>query len=227
MADNYKNEIRKYFFGLFDYISKKGEKVLNIKKNKKSSKLMLNENSNKINMSIVASFVNETFQNYQNETRNYILSKIRKYVRLLNNNFTQNFDFKITFKKNNKENTVLTYYELEYITSSFKKKNDIENLTIFYFLYYSGLNFTSISRILLRNFKNGFQTVYIKKGSLKKVSIPIVIQNCLIKLFYEKNNNCNYFFYESFSGNDKITRIEYIKKKFSSVLNSFKEIPKK
>ena len=122
LADNYKNEIRKYFFGLFDYISKKGEKVLNIKKNKKSSKLMLNENSNKINISIVASFVNETFQNYQNETRNYILSKMRKYVRLLNNNFTQNFDFKITFKKNNKENTVLTYYELEYITSSFKKK---------------------------------------------------------------------------------------------------------
>ena len=99
LGDKYKNEIRKYFFGLFEYISKKEDKVLDVKKNKKCSKLMINDKLNKINISTVALFVNENFKNYQIESRNYILSKMRKYVRLLNNDFTQDFDFKINFKK--------------------------------------------------------------------------------------------------------------------------------
>ena len=97
LGDKYKNEIRKYFFGLFEYISKKEDKVLDVKKNKKCSKLMINDKLNKINISTVALFVNENFKNYQIESRNYILSKMRKYVRLLNNDFTQDFDFKINF----------------------------------------------------------------------------------------------------------------------------------
>ena len=81
---------------------------------------------------------------------------MRKYVRLINNNFIQDFESKISFKKKKDKYTVLSNDELISITNCFKKRNDIQNLTIFYFLYYSGLNFSTISRILLRNFKKGF-----------------------------------------------------------------------
>ena len=152
---------------------------------------------------------------------------MRKYVRLINNDFIQDFESKISFKKKKDKYTVLSNDELISITNCFKKRNDIQNLTIFYFLYYSGLNFSTISRILLRNFKKGFQMVYIKKGSLKKIYIPLVIQNCLIKLFREKKNERNYFFYESYLGKKILSRTEYIKREFSFAFNSVNELSKK
>ena len=68
LADNYKNKIRKYFFSLFEYISKNKDKNFNEKNNGNCTNRSENANSNKIDISAVVSFVNESFKNYKVET---------------------------------------------------------------------------------------------------------------------------------------------------------------
>ena len=47
---------------------------------------------------------------------------MRKYVRLINNDFIQDFEFKICFKRKKDKYTILTSEELVSITNCFKKK---------------------------------------------------------------------------------------------------------
>ena len=103
-------------------------------------------------------------------------------------------------------------------------KNDFENLIIFYFLYYSGITFSDISRIRLSNFKSCFSILQIKKGKTKNIHIPSVIQTGLIILFKRKKNLTQIFFYDFITDTNEISRIELLKKRFSLSLKSCIEI---
>ena len=80
-------------------------------------------------------------------------------------------------------------------------KNDLENLIILYFLYYSGLTFSNISIIILNNFKMDFSLLIFKKGILKRINIPLVIKNNLIIFALQRINISQHFFYELYKGN--------------------------
>jgi hypothetical protein len=76
----------------------------------------------------------------------------------------------------NIKNFSISKFESLAIINDLKELNDEENIIIFYFIYIKGLNFSTISRILLRDFKRNFSYLIIKKGTKKKYKIDIVIR---------------------------------------------------
>jgi hypothetical protein len=125
------------------------------------------------------------------------------YITPINQNFLKN-DFihkKKHFKtktspKINKHKKVNNIEQLESlaIINTIKKNSDQEMLLVFYFLYVKGLNYTSISRILLTNFKNNFKYLILKKGKKSKYKIDFLIQPKLLEFMRNQIYTTKFFF---------------------------------
>ena len=144
---------------------------------------------------------------------------MKKYVHLLNEDKTLNYKNKLSFHKKLKQDALLSENELIEVTNEFKNNNDIENLIIFYLLYYSGLSFNSISRIIIDNFKMNFTILKLSKGKIKKNHIPSIITTNLLIFTEQRKNLSHYFFYDYYKENKSISRTQFIKYNFSQSIN--------
>ena len=107
---------------LFNFLTK--EKKINNKKEKDRD--FNNEiiyNINEINIDDSYIFVLEKYEN----KKKYILSKLREYKRLLNNNMTINYKKKLLFPRKKKKDDFISKKYLIIVTNCLKMKNDIEN----------------------------------------------------------------------------------------------------
>ena len=190
----YRDIIMKYFSDFNEYLNKKRKRKRNNTNNLFNKGVNVNCIIKKININDALSFVNEKYKSYKKDTKNCILSKMRKYIKLINNEFTLDFKTKILFPRKLVNDTRLNESELISLINGYKMKNDLENLIIFYFLYYSGLTFSCISRIILNNFKMDFSLLLFKKGILKRINIPLVIKNNLIIFARQRRNKSQLFF---------------------------------
>lgn len=162
LSIKYIERIFSYFISFFEF--------LHIKKNKeKVIKKIVGNNDiiyyyiSKINIEDIYDFVNLKYNNYKNSTKNAILSKMRKYSRLLNEDFELEYKNKPNFPRLSRNETIIEENLLVDIINNLKNNIDLENLIIFYFLYYSGITFSSIARILPNHFKNNFSLLKLKK----------------------------------------------------------------
>lgn len=219
----YRNIIMKYFSDFNEYLNKKRKRKRNNTNNLFNKGVNVNCIIKKININDALSFVNEKYKSYKKDTKNCILSKMRKYIKLINNEFTLDFKTKILFPRKLVKDTRLNESELISLINGYKMKNDLENLIIFYFLYYSGLTFSCISRIILNNFKMDFSLLLFKKGILKRINIPLIIKNNLIIFARQRRNKSQFFFYELYKGNKTLSRTDFIKFNFSETLNLYNE----
>ena len=151
-------------------------------------------NTNEIKLDDVYFFVNERYKNYKLETKNNILSKMRKYIRIINKDIQIDYINKISYKRYSKNYCFLTGSEILKYLSNLKENDKTEIILIFYFLYFSGLNFTTISRIRKTHFNNNCSLLRVKKGYKKEVTIPPMIQTIIINYIEKKNLNQNFFF---------------------------------
>ena len=78
---------------------------------------------------------------------------MRKYSKLLNEDFELIYKNKPNFHRLSKNETIIKENLLVEIINNLKNSNDLENLIILYFLYYSGITFSSIARILPNHLK--------------------------------------------------------------------------
>ena len=151
---------------------------------------------------------------------------MRKYIRLLNEEPNIDYKYKIDFKnKNNKAN--LTPLEQILLIKFLKEKEDLQPLLLFYFLYYLGFTFSTISRIKINHFRNSLHYLKIKKGKTKNYKlIEIMIKN-IHKFIMNKSNETNYLFYDNFVDKEKMTRVNYIKEKFLDILKEYNKFSSK
>ena len=56
------------------------------------------------------------------------------------------------------------------IISKFREEKELEYLLLLYLMYYCGLNFYMISRIMIKYLKSSFRTLVIKKRKKKEGS---------------------------------------------------------
>lgn len=221
---SYRKIIIKYFSGLIEYIINKKNKKRKIKINKEDINSKINNYKNKINISDVSSFVKYKYKNYKVSTKKIILSKIRKYVRILNNHPKLDFKFKISFSNTKKKKCLLTELELASLINTIKLNNEIQILIIFYLLYYSGLTFYLISIIKYSDFKQDFSILKLIKGKTRLINIPSIIKEN-IKFFLETIEHSSvFFFYSSFKGNNNQSRTQLIRKKIEDAIWFCKEI---
>lgn len=227
--NNYIKKIKNYF-SEFLYFMKNKNISINLNAPQKASNSLNTKfisNTNKIKLDDVYFFVNERYKNYKLETKNNILSKMRKYTRIIHKDIKINYTNKISDKKNNKNFCFLTDSEILKYISNLKENDKTEIILIFYFLYFSGLNFTSISRIRITHFNKNFSLLKVKKGYQKEVTIPPMIQTIIIALYTETKFESEFFFYDKIKGDKILTRVEYIKKKMENSFDMFSNISDK
>lgn len=212
--------ILSYFIPFFEFLYIKKKNQYNEIKKIKEKDGITYYYINNINLDDVYAFVNSFYQKYKETTRNYILSKMKKYSNLINENIKDNYKKKLYFKKNINSAGLINSECIKNIIDNFKNKDDIENLIIFYFLYFSGLTFSDIARILFNHFKMNFSLLIIKHGRTKKINIPKVIQELLITSNEKRKNLSQFFFYEGYKDNKTLRRTEFIKHNFSQAMIS-------
>ena len=103
-SEGYKEIINKYFVDLIEFLK-------NTKNKSKTNKNNINNDDNKtlfyidkVNINDFYAFVKEKYKNYKNTTKNYILSKLRKYIRLLNKDYSINYKKKLLFPRKQQRN---------------------------------------------------------------------------------------------------------------------------
>ena len=167
------------------------------------------------------------------KTKYNVLSFLRRITRSINEEPKLNFKNKIIPPKDNKKSQDFNNDVLNKIALNFREEKDLENLSLFYLLYFCGLNFYMISRIMIKDLKSSFNTLIIKKGGKKRVhTFPKIIVNLLFEYFTSSRTYVSkYFFFDNFIGKNGISRVKYIQNKFKEALMkqkiaSFKEIEK-
>ena len=214
---DYINSIIVLFTKFFNYII--------IKKLKHKTKTIITKNIDNtfnvqyIDIEEVFEFLNnKKINNYNNSSLSNISSRMRKFVRILNNNKNINYINEIP-KTEKKENSLkLTKDELINICKYIKLKNSIQLLLIFYFLYFTGLTFSKVARIKITDFKSDFSILVEKKEKFKKYMIPNIISNLLLYFIKYKKNNSLYLFYDSIQDNKTFTRTQIIRNNISNII---------
>ena len=164
--------------------------------------------------------LNDKYKNIN--TKKFILSRIKKFIRMLNVEPTLNYKKRINYdNKNNKDLEIIDENVIKKIILYLKEKETPQLLLIFYFLYFAGFTYSNISRITIKDFKKGFKALNLKKGRSMKREIHPIITKILISFFENKGNVSKYFFYDSFEDTKIFTRAKLIKNNIESV---FKEM---
>lgn len=202
--------------------------LIQIKKDKeiiKNIKFFGLKKINRIKIGDIDSFIQFKYQSSTPATIANIKIKMRKYIRIYNGEPKLNYKEKIVQTRREKESSNLNEEELYYIIKSLMNKDNYLFILLFYFLYFVGLNFSFISRILIQNFNSSLTKLVLKKGSTKiRHHFPPIITN-LLYLYFKKSRtyNSKYFFNDNDVGKLVESRVLTIKKQISDALT---EIPK-
>ena len=151
------------------------------------------KNLNRIKINDALRYVENKKEFKSDTTRYYVLLKLRKFIRILNQEYNLNYNKTIkNFKKDDKFK--INNRELYSIVNNLKDDDNHENLCIFYFLFIKGFNFSMISRIILTDFKSGFSQLIIKQGKKMKYTISKNIRDKLLYIMRNTDFQSNFFF---------------------------------
>ena len=213
----YRNRILKLFKEYFAYCEETKFELIK-KYDFESKKIYFSLERIKIS-DVYEFFDNKYNNNSKNKSLNYILSRIRKYIRLINDEPNLNYNKKIEFKNKNRKEVLSSLEQILFI-KYLKEKNDLQILLLFYFLYYLGFTFSKVSRIRITDFKNSLNTLNIKKGKLQRYKIiPVIVEN-IYEFIKVKPNKSKYLFYDFFLDSKMLSRVNYIKDKFITSFRS-------
>lgn len=224
---SYIKKITKLFQNLIEYL-------LLVKKNRE---LMRNYEKfgkfliKRIKIKDAEDFINYKYKNSKPSTKANIKSSIRKFIRLINDEPKLDFNEKILRPKTIANNSLLSKDELFLFLNELNEKNDIQSLVLFYLLYFVGLNYSFVSRLVSKNFKSSFKLLIIKKGTkvIKHYFSPVITE-LLFKYFIDtRSYDSSYFFFDDIKENRDKTRTSIIKEKVKEILdktNHFNEYKK-
>ena len=136
---------------------------------------------------------------------------MRKYIRIYNGEIQLNFKENLTQTKKNEAYEV-TEKELYFIIKSLIDKDNYLYILLIYFLYFAGLNFSFISRIMIKNLNFSFSKLSLKKGTKNiKHHFPPIITNLLFLYYKNARTFCfKYYFNDNILG--KIDESRVVKK---------------
>ena len=220
----YSKKVTKLFEDLVDYLlfTKKNKEIID--NFKKYNKFIIK----RIKVKDIEDFINYKYLKSKPSTIANIKSRIRRFVRIINNEPQLDFSTKIQRPKVCKNSDIFSKRELLMLLGNFNKSNDIESMVLFYLLYFLGLNFSFVSRILLKDFKSDFKLLIIKKGKkVIKHQLPPIITQLLFNYFIiSRSYNSYYFFEDKYKETKEFTRTSMIKGKFQKILENLKYINK-
>lgn len=220
-SKEYKTKILNLFKDLIQYLKEKNPNAIKEKKLKDGK---INYITKRINISDVFNFIENNDKYNKQKSKNYLLSRLRRFVRILNQEEKLNFRPKIKFNKIEKTDTNKKEKEIIKIITEIRERGTIQILLIFYFLYFLGFNYSTIARMTLKNFKKGFNYLIMEKRKKRQFTIPNIIAKDLYEYFVFKKNNSKYLFYDSFNNINNYSRTTLIKNNIKSILESIKEI---
>jgi len=218
----YHKNITKLFENFIEYllfIKKNAELINNFKRN---GKLIIK----RIKIKDLEDFLVYKYKNATPSTLANIKSRMRKFVRIINNEPKLDYYKKIVRPKIQKDKDLLTKKEIVFLLEHFNNNNDISSLIIFYLLYFVGLNYSFLSRLLIKNFLASFRLLKIKKGSkILKHRIPIIIAQLFHEYFIGARSPDSFFLKdEHIRNNSEETRTSIIKSKIKSIFEKIEFI---
>ena len=221
----YINSVLLIFEKFFNYIITKENK------NNTKTKIYRNKDNNfivkYIELEDVYEFLqNKKINNYSNSSLNNILSKMRKFIRILNNRENINYKNKLAKIEIKDVGFKLSVDDIKIICEEIKAKYNLQLLLIFYFLYFIGLTFSKTSRIKITDLKSDFSILVEKKEKYKKYIIPNIIRHLLLHFIKSKNNDSLYLFYDSIKDGKNITRTQLIKNNMTNIIQGCKSFSK-
>ena len=88
-------------------------------------------------------------------------------------------------------------------------KDNYLYILLFYFRYFAGLNFSFISRIMIKNLNSSFSKLSLKKGTKNiKHHFPPIITNLLFLYYKNSRTYCSkYFFNDNILGKSDESRV--------------------
>lgn len=150
----------------------------------------------RVNITDISEFIKK-YKCYKSEVTKYnILSLLRRLARKLNGELKLKFRNNVKPPKKTKIDPKIIRNSIIKLASCFRENKDIESLLILYLLYYAGLNFYMISRILIKVFKLSFKSLTLSKGTKKRVhNFPKYISALFFDYFKKSRTyKSKYFF---------------------------------
>ena len=213
-SDEYKNKVLILFLNFFEYLKNSNSLSININKKENNISFL---SLKRINITDIEYFVKTSKKYKKKSSLNFILSLMRKFVRLFNDEPNLNYREKIGFT--NKINTKdLSYRQQVVMLKYLKEKCDVEILLIYFFLYYLGFSYSAVSRILISHFLKNFSLLKIKKGKIKRYKIIPSISKIIIKFVEESKTKKKFLFCDEIKESNNLTRVNYIKQKIREVI---------
>lgn len=221
LSSEYKRKILNLFKNFINYLMHDKHNKELLKNYKRFNKYIIR----RIKISDVNEYIINNYKNASISTIESIKYRMRRFTRIINQEVDLDYSEKIQRSKPN--NTFLiTKDELISIFTYITQKNDLFSFLLFYFFYFIGLNYSFISRILIKDFKSSFKSLIIRKGKKRiRHNFPPIISKILYLYFINcKTFNSSYFFENNFKNNNEESRASMIKKKFINFLDNIKTI---
>lgn len=212
----YNYRVISLFEKYFEYSFLENKKTKKIRYIKKDNQLFVD----KLDINHILSFLKSNSSKYKDSSLNNIMSKMRRFCRILNNNPKLDYKEKITSVKKIKSR-ILPKNELISLCNKIKNKDSLQFSLLFFFLYFFGLNYYKVSRIKITDFKYSFSVLIDKKISdkRKKIILPSLLKVIISQFIKKKANKSKYLFYDSITDNKIYTRTRLIKKNVSALIN--------
>lgn len=126
----------------------------------------------KLDLNDIYKFLNSKHFEYSDSSMNNIMSRIRKFVRILNNELTLNYKISLPIIEKRKDKSTITNQELISIFKTIGEKRNLQISLIFFFLYYIGLTYSKVARIRIKDFHSSLSILIDKKSKNKKFILP-------------------------------------------------------
>ena len=216
-----KNRTKNIFQNFINYLNNNNNSI-NKKKNHKPSNSFIYDK--RIKITDVTKFIDYKYKQSTDLTIHNMKIRMRKYVRLLNNEPKLNFQKKLNKIIQNNHSEDNKSKDIKKIIKYLSSKSNLLNILLFYFLYFIGLNYSLVSRLMIKNFKQDFKVLLIQKGTkIIKHYFPKQIINVLYYYFMESRSfKSKYFFNDNIKEQKHQSRTQYIK---NEVKEFFDEIP--
>ena len=171
--------------------------------------------SNKLNFKDAENFFLNSDK--KESTKYYYLNIIKKYIKILNKQNNIKFTTSIKRKKKVEKNDVSN---VKNVINKIKQVNNIEILCAFYTLYFTGISFYQLSKLIYNDYNQKtkslvFYSYKYKKKILKKKKIPKQMSQYFTECF--KNKNSGFLFFNELKdkiGNSRKFQIKKIFKDF-------------
>ena len=220
LSEKEKKRVKKIFADFSNFL-------ISIKQNEKQKKEIGDNKvikTKRIKLNDVNRFIEFKYKFAKESTVANIKIKMRKYIRILNEEPKLDYRKKIMKPKRELNSFDLNNDELYSIIKYLMEKESHLEILLFYFAYFLGFNYSFISRILITNFDKYFNKLYIKKGAkIIRHSFPPLIINLLFSYFKNSRSYISkYLFNDNNKGKSDKSRVETIKFQIESI---FDEIP--